>query len=156
MSNLTHNPDNEFQTFTPGTFITEQFSQMEGQQEHARLTRRPRDPCQHHTPTLNFCSSLQRCVLNKNETGVAALYLCNLLSPPVEAFQHDRIFGAQVVCRQGAGLPAKTLISVGKVLRPCNICAELRGEGGWLSCHGVRSGQVYPTPIWLTSFSTPY
>lgn len=33
MSNLTYNPDNEFQTVTPGTFTTEQFSQMKGQQE---------------------------------------------------------------------------------------------------------------------------
>ena len=47
---------------------------------------------------------------------------------PVEPLQHDGVFCAQVVCREGAGLPAETLVGVGQVLRPCDICAELRGE----------------------------
>lgn len=50
---------------------------------------------------------------------------------PIEALQHDRILRAQVVCRQGAGLPAKALVGIGEILGPRDVCAELRGQGSW-------------------------
>ena len=70
-------------------------------------------------------------------------------SPPLaahEPLQHDGVFRAQVVRREGAGLPAETLIGVGQVLRPRDICAELRG-----GADGAASGEATESSRTLTS-----
>lgn len=65
---------------------------------------------------------------------------------PVEALQHDGVLRAQVVGRQGAGLPAEALVGVGQVLRPGDVCAELKGGAGRSAWPPHAAGAGVGTP----------
>lgn len=60
---------------------------------------------------------------------------------PVEPLQHDGVLRAQVVRRQGAGLPAEALVGVGEILRACDVRAELKGDSGHSSSRDPPNGQ---------------
>lgn len=47
---------------------------------------------------------------------------------PVESLEHDGILSAEVICWKGVGLPAEPLVSIGQVLRSCNVSTELERQ----------------------------
>ena len=96
--------------------------------------------------TPGFPLSSQRCSVNRAKMTAPSTKASGV-SPvarhaPVEAFEHDGVFRAQVVRGQGAGLPAQALVGVGQVLRPGDVCAELKASALTLPRPRNRGGSA--------------